>query len=165
MSNTITLALLVENSSGVLTRVVGLISRRGFNIKSLAVGECEDEGMSRITIAVDCDQRTLTQMVGQLGKLYCVKKICVLQPGEAKSRELMLIKVKADKKNRNEILQICELFDASIIEATKHSIMLEFTGDQEKESAFMSLMREHEIVEMARTGIVALVRGSGSIYE
>lgn len=151
-----TLSLIVDNSAGVLTRVSGLISRRGFNIDSLAVGKTQDDSLSRITIVVSCDEATVTQMVDQISKLYCVKEISVLEKGQAKSRELVLVKVKTDASNRNEIIQICNIFEATIVEATASSIMIEFTGDMEKEAAFMSLIEQHEIIELARTGAIAL---------
>ena len=98
-----TLSLIVDNSAGVLTRVSGLIARRGFNIDSLAVGTTQEPSLSRITIVVSCDEATVTQMVDQISKLYCVKSITVLDKGTAKSRELMLLRVQADAQNRNDI--------------------------------------------------------------
>ena len=153
-----TLSLIVENSSGVLTRVSGLIARRGFNIDSLAVGTTENPKLSRITIVVSCDEATVTQMVDQISKLYCVRNITVLDRGTAKSRELMLIRVAADAKNRDDIIGICNIFEARIIEASSKSVMIEFAGDLEKEAAFMSLIGQHKILELARTGVIALAK-------
>lgn len=153
-----TLSLIVDNSAGVLTRVSGLISRRGFNIDSLAVGTTENPQMSRITIVVSCDEATVTQMVDQISKLYCVRSITVLDRGFAKSRELMLLRVKSDGSNRNDIIGICNIFEARIIEATADSVMIEFAGDLEKEAAFMSIISQHEILELARTGVIALAK-------
>lgn len=154
-----TLSLIVENSSGVLTRVSGLISRRGFNIDSLAVGTTQNPMLSRITIVVSCDEATVTQMVDQISKLYCVKSITVLEKGLAKSRELMLIRVEAKKReDRNDIIGICNMFQAETIEATADSILIEFAGDLEKEGAFMSLIGQYKILELARTGVIALAK-------
>lgn len=154
-----TLSLIVENSSGVLTRVSGLISRRGFNIDSLAVGTTENPKLSRITIVVSCDEATVTQMVDQISKLYCVRSITVLDSGTAKSRELMLVRVETDDhKSRNDLIGICNIFEARIIEANANSVMIEFAGDLEKEAAFMSLISQHKILELARTGVIALAK-------
>lgn len=153
-----TLSLIVDNSAGVLTRVSGLISRRGFNIDSLAVGTSEKADLSRITIVVSCDEATVTQMVDQISKLYCVKSITVLESGTAKSRELMLLRVRADVKTRNDIIGICNIFEARIIGATGESVMIEFSGDLEKEAAFMSIVSQYEIIELARTGVIALAK-------
>lgn len=152
-----TLSLIVENSAGVLTRVSGLISRRGFNIDSLAVGTTENPDLSRITIVVSCDEATVTQMVDQISKLYCVQSITVLEKGSAKSRELMLVRVKAENRDdRNDIINICNAFSATPIETTADSIMIEFAGDLEKEASFMSLIGQYDIIELARTGVIAL---------
>lgn len=165
MKNVI-LSLLVDNSSGVLTRVTSMIGRRGFNIDSLAVGETASSAdVSRMTIAVTCDEQTLQQLVSQLQKLVPVRKVVVFYNGEAKSRELILVKVKASKKNRSEIMEIANLFQATIVEATQSTIMLEFTGDLDKEQAFMAMLKEHEILELVRTGLIAMQRGNSSIYD
>lgn len=153
-----TLSLIVDNSAGVLTRVSGLIARRGFNIDSLAVGTTQEPSLSRITIVVSCDEATVTQMVDQISKLYCVRSITVLDKGTAKSRELMLLRVQADAENRNDIIGICNIFEARIIEATADSVMIEFAGDLEKEAAFMSIISQHKILELARTGVIALAK-------
>ena len=154
-----TLSLIVNNSAGVLNRVTALIARRGFNIDSLAVGTTEDTALSRITIVVSCDEAMVTQMIDQLSKLYCVKSITVLEKGMAKSRELMLVRVEAkDRRDRNDIIGISNMLQAEIIEATADSILLEFAGDLEKEAAFMSLISQYKILELARTGVIALAK-------
>ena len=161
----VNLSLLVDNSAGVLMRIAGLISRRGFNIDSLAVGECETESISRITIAVDCDELIIEQMIGQLSKLLCVKKISVLQKNESISRELVIVKVSSGVNERSEIMQICDIFNARIVDVTKESVTIEITGELEKIDAFLNILTEHNIIEMARTGIVSLQRGRKTIYD
>lgn len=153
-----TLSLIVENSAGVLTRVSALISRRGFNIDSLAVGTTENPALSRITIVVSSDDATVTQMVDQISKLYCVKSITVLDKGTAKSRELMLVRVEVGANDLNSINGICNVFEAKIIDANSSSVLIEFVGDLEKEASFMSLISQYKIIELARTGVIALAK-------
>ncbi|MFQ6072591.1 MAG: acetolactate synthase small subunit, partial [Methanosarcinales archaeon] len=146
-----TLAVLVENKPGVLARVSGLFSRRGFNIDSLVVGTTEKPDISRMTIVVDGDDRILEQVRKQLNKLINVIKISDLLPDQSVERELALIKVSANSNNRSEIMQIVDVFRASIIDVQKNSLIIEITGDSEKINAMEQLLRQYGIKEMMRT--------------
>lgn len=157
-----TLAVLVENKYGVLTRVAGLFSRRGFNIDSLAVGITEDPTISRMTIVVRGDDLVLEQVTKQLNKLIDVIRVTDLGADESVERELALIKVNADPTNRAEIIQIVDIFRARIIDVASKSVTIEVTGDSNKIKAIQTLLRPFGIKEMARTGKVALTRGSKS---
>jgi len=158
-----TLAVLVENKYGVLARVSGLFSRRGFNIDSLAVGITEDPTISRMTIIVSGDDHVLEQVMKQLNKLIDVIRVIDLSSEEFVERELALIKVNADANNRAEIIQIVDIFRARIIDVASRSVTIEVTGDIEKIKAIQTLLKPFGIKEMARTGIVALKRGSKSL--
>jgi acetolactate synthase I/III small subunit len=158
-----TLAVLVENKYGVLARVSGLFSRRGFNIDSLAVGITEDPTISRMTIIVSGDDHVLEQVMKQLNKLIDVIRVIDLSSEEFVERELALIKVNADANNRAEIIQIVDIFRARIIDVASKSVTIEVTGDVEKIKAIQTLLKPFGIKEMARTGIVALKRGSKSL--
>lgn len=160
-----TLAVLVDNSAGVLTRVAGLFSRRGFNIDSLAVGETQDQCVSRMTIVVKCDNRLLEQVVEQLRKLQCVRSLEVLSPDQSVTRELILIKVRADSSRRAEVIQIANVFRARIIDVGRYSMVLELTGEPDKTLALTDLMSDFGILEIARTGIIALERGADTIHQ
>ncbi|AKB85450.1 MULTISPECIES: acetolactate synthase small subunit [Methanococcoides] len=157
-----TLAVLVENKYGVLTRVAGLFSRRGFNIDSLAVGITEDPTISRMTIVVRGDEHVLEQVTKQLNKLIEVIRVTDLGADESVERELALIKVNTDASNRAEIIQIVDIFRARIIDVASKSVTIEVTGDANKIKAIQTLLRPFGIKEMARTGKVALTRGSKS---
>jgi len=159
------LSILVRNHAGVLSRVSGLFSRRGYNIDSLSVGETENPKFSRITIVVWGDKLILEQIRKQVGKLVDVEEIIVLVPEDAVYRELALIKVSATELNRAEIIGIVGIFRANIIDVSTGSITVEITGDQSKISAFMELMQPFGIVEVARTGLTGLGRGSKSIKD
>ncbi|AKB43282.1 MAG TPA: acetolactate synthase small subunit [Methanosarcina vacuolata] len=154
-----TLAVLVENRSGVLSRVASLFSRRGYNIESLAVGVTEDPKTSRMTIVVDGDDHVLEQVTKQLNKLVDVIKVSDIGGDEAVERELALIKVAADVSARTEIIQIADIFRARIVDVAPKSITVEVTGDEAKIQAIEKLLRQFGIKEMARTGKIALVRG------
>lgn len=154
------LAVLVENKPGVLVRVAGLFARRGFNIESLAVGRTMDPGISRMTIEVDADEETLEQINKQLNKLVNVIKISNLTQEPYVDRELVLIKVNAPASSRAEIQQIVETFRAKIIDVSLQSLIIEVTGDEEKLEAIQSLLSHYGILEMVRTGKIALLRGS-----
>lgn len=154
-----TLAVLVENRSGVLSRVASLFSRRGYNIESLAVGVTEDPTTSRMTIVVDGDDHVLEQVTKQLNKLVDVIKVSDIGGDEAVERELALIKVTADVSARTEIIQIADIFRARIVDVAPKSITLEVTGDEAKIQAIEKLLRQFGIKEMVRTGKIALVRG------
>jgi acetolactate synthase-1/3 small subunit len=154
-----TLSVLVENKPGVLTRVAGLFARRGFNIDSLVVAEIEDPELSRMTITVDEQDQTVEQVTKQLHKLINVLKITDLDPTGSVERELLLIKVKADAQNRTEIMQMVEIFGARIVDVTSEVLLIEMTGAREKVGAFIDLLRPFGIVELMRTGRLAMSRG------
>ena len=158
-------SVLVENQAGVLSKVSGLFSRRGFNIDSLAVGETENPEFSRITIVVDSDIRTVDQVVKQLSKLIQVKIVKLLDSDENVSRELALIKVKASPKNRSEIIEIVDIFRAKIIDVSKEALTVEITGTSSKVEALLNMLKEFEMIEIARTGIIALDRGAENISD
>ncbi len=154
-----TLAVLVENKSGVLFRVASLFSRRGYNIDSLAVGVTEDPKISRMTIVVDGDDHVLEQVTKQLNKLIDVIKVSDIGGDDAVERELALIKVAADVSTRTEIIQIADIFRARIVDVAPRSMTVEVTGDESKIKAIETLLRQFGIKELARTGKIALVRG------
>ncbi len=154
------LAVLVEDKPGVLSRVAGLFSRRGFNIDSIAVGETTEPGISRMTITVEEDSPTLEQVVKQLNKLINVIKISNITEDPAVSRELMLIKVQAEPQNRGEIQQIVETFRGKTVDVSPDSMVIEVTGDDEKLEAIKLLLQYYGIKEIVRTGKIAMVRGS-----
>lgn len=154
-----TLAVLVQNKSGVLSRVAALFSRRGYNIDSLAVGVTEDPEVSRITIVVHGDDHVLEQVTKQLNKLVDVIKVTDFGGDDTVERELALIKVTADTDNRAEIIQIADIFRARIIDVAPKSMTVEVTGDEGKVEAIEKLLRQFGIKEMVRTGKIAMVRG------
>lgn len=155
-----TIAVLVENSPGVLTRVAGLFSRRGFNIESMAIGVTENPKISRMTIVVDGDLKTLEQIEKQLNKLINVLKVSDISGEESVSRELALIKVNAEPSRRAQILQVVDIFRAKIVDVGKKSMIIEITGDSEKVEALMQLVEEFGIKEIVRTGKIAMERGT-----
>ncbi|MEA1984899.1 MAG: acetolactate synthase small subunit [Euryarchaeota archaeon] len=154
-----TLAVLVENKYGVLARVAGLFSRRGYNIDSLAVGVTEDPTISRMTIVVRGDDHVVEQVTKQLNKLIDVIRVTDLSSDESVERELALIKVNADATNRAEIIQIVDIFRARIIDVAARSLTIEITGDEGKIQAIQKLLKPFGIKEMVRTGRIALNRG------
>lgn len=153
------ISVLVANHSGVLSRVAGLFSRRGFNIDSLTVGETSDPEISRMTIVVTADDLILDQIKKQLNKLIDVKKVIELKPDASVYREIALVKVNANNKNRASIIEIVDIFRAQIIDVCKGSLVIEITGAPSKVEAFIELAQEFEIVELVRTGLTALQRG------
>ncbi|HBG22202.1 MAG: acetolactate synthase small subunit [Syntrophaceticus sp.] len=153
------LAILVENQSGVLTRVAGLFSRRGYNIDSLAVGQTHDPGVSRMTIVVDGDSRVIDQVVKQLDKLVDVIEVSDISGDEHLDRELVLIKVEAEPEVRGEIMQIVDIFRARIVDIGHHSLIIECTGDAGKIRAIENSLKPFGILELVRTGKIAMVRG------
>lgn len=155
------LSILVENKPGVLTRIAGLFARRGFNIDTLAVGPTDDESVSRMTLTLDGAVHPIDQVTKQLHKLVNVLKIRDLEPDETLSRELALFKVSADSVTRAEVMQICEIFRANIVDVTKRSVVIEVTGTHDKVEAFERLVRPFGLIEMARTGEIAISRGRG----
>ncbi|MCG2727282.1 MAG: acetolactate synthase small subunit [Candidatus Methanoperedenaceae archaeon] len=155
-----TLAVLVENKPGVLTRVAGLFSRRGFNIESLAVGVTENRDTSRITIVVSGDDHILEQVMKQLNKLIDVIRVSDIPPEESVSRKLALIKVGVDSATRAEVMQIVDVFRAKIVDVGIKSLVVEVTGDESKINAMEQLLRQFGIREMVRTGKIAMNRGA-----
>ncbi len=158
-----TLSVLVENKPGVLARVSGLYSRRGFNIDSLAVGETENPDISRITIVVNADSSPLEQVTKQLNKLVNVLKIVELDPQQSVQRELLLVKVRADRAQRNQVLETVELFRAKVIDVAPDTLTIEATGNPDKLDALLRDLEPYGIKEMVQSGLVAIGRGSRSI--
>lgn len=154
------ISVMVENKAGVLAKISGLFSRRGFNIESLAVGPTDDEKISRITLEVNAEEHSIEQIIKQLYKLINVIKIQELDPSNIVERELVLIKVSADSKARPEILEIVSVFRANIVDVAKKSLMIEITGDSKKVGALEDLLRPFGILELVRTGKIACSRGS-----
>lgn len=154
------ISVLVENKAGVLAKISGLFSRRGFNIESLAVGPTEDEKMSRITIVVNAETHSMEQVIKQLYKLINVIKIQELDPSNIVERELVLIKVSADNNTRAEILEIINIFRANIVDVAKKSLIIEITGNSSKIQGLEDLLKPYGILELIRTGKIACSRGS-----
>jgi len=152
------ISVLVENHFGVLTHVSGLFSARGFNIDSLAVGETEDPTVSRMTIVVDGDEKTLEQVKKQLNRLIDVIKVIDLTEEDFIDRELVLVKVSIDAKNRSEILQVADTFQAKIVDVKKDSAAIEVTGDHNKIKSFIEILKAFGILEIIRTGRIAMSR-------
>jgi acetolactate synthase I/III small subunit len=152
------LSLMVENRPGVLARIAGLFSRRGFNIDTLAVGPTEDPDVSRITLTLDGAVHPIDQVTKQLHKLVNVIKIRDMEPGETIAREMALFRVNASVESRGEIMQFAEIFRATVVDVSRRTLTIEVTGTQGKIDAFERMIRPHGLVEMARTGEVAIVR-------
>ena len=155
-----TLSVLVANESGVLARIAGMFSRRGFNIDSLAVGRTENDDISRITLVVASDDRELEQITKQLHKLVVVYRINDLTDKEIVSRDLALIKVESNTDTRSEIMEIIDIFRAKIVDVSSDSVMVEVTGDEDKINALEDLLRPFGIKELIRTGQIAMMRGN-----
>jgi len=151
---------LVENHAGTLSRVSGLFSRRGYNIDSLTVGETDDTSISRMTIAVSGDERVLEQIVKQVGKLVDVIAVRELDNSSCLRREIMLVKISTDEKTRPAVLEIAGIFRARIVDVSPETVTVEATGSEEKLNGLLLLLRPYGILEMARTGLVALERGN-----
>ncbi|MEW6105669.1 MAG: acetolactate synthase small subunit [Bacillota bacterium] len=158
-----TIVATVVNNPGVLARVAGLFSRRGFNIASIAVGVTEVETVSRMTIVVDVDEATCEQVTKQLNKLVDVIRVRTLQDTDSVARELLLVKVAVDPRNRSEILETVSIFRANIIDVSRTSMIVEMTGDEDKINAFINLIRPYGIKELARTGKLAMARGERAV--
>jgi len=159
-----TLSVLVENRAGVLSRVAGLFSRRGFNIESLAVGTCEEPGSSRMTIVVESNDSQIEQVQKQLNKLIDVIKVSDITENEIVERELALIKVNAEPgSSRAEVMQIASIFRAQIVDVGSKTVVLEATGDTNKINALEKLLRQYGIKELVRTGKIAVLRGSKTV--
>ena len=160
-----TISVMVEDRPGVLTRVAGLFAARGFNIDSLAVGATEQPGISRMTIVVQVDRKPLEQITKQLNKLINVIKILEHEPSETVERELMLVKVRASGESRARVLEFCDVFRVRVADVTHDSLTVEATGSPDKLNALLELLTDFGIVELARTGRIALTRGNRGIRE
>ena len=160
-----TLSVLVENKPGVLVRIAGLFSRRGFNIDSLAVGPTEHPGVSRITIVVNVEEHPLEQVTKQLNKLVNVLKIVELDPGQSVQREIMLVKVRADLETRSHVLETVQLFRAKVVDVSAEAVTIEATGNAEKLEALLRVLEPFGVRELVQSGMVALGRGSRSITD
>jgi len=154
------ISVLVENKAGVLAKISGLFSRRGFNIESLAVGPAENEKISRITLVVNAEKHSIEQVVKQLYKLINVIKIQELDPSNIVERELVLIKVSTDSRARAEILEIVNIFRANIVDVGRKSLLIEITGSSKKVKGLEELLKPYGILELIRTGKIACNRGS-----
>lgn len=159
------LSILVDNTSGVLSRVAGLFSRRGYNIDSLASGETQNPAFSRLTVVVRGDDMILEQINKQLAKLEDVREIEVLEDHESVCRELVLVKVLANQTQRQGIISIADIFRAKIVDVAPESLIIELTGDLVKIDAFLKLLDGYVIKDLVRTGITGLTRGSGDIAD
>ena len=155
------LSILVENKPGVLTRIAGLFARRGFNIDTLAVGPTDDPAISRVTLTLDGAVHPIDQVTKQLHKLVNVIKIRDLEPVDTVARELALFKISADGASRGEVMQMVEIFRGRIIDVSKRSLIVEVTGSLDKIEAFERMVRPFGLIEMARTGEIAISRGRG----
>jgi len=157
------LSILVENTSGVLSRVAGLFARRGYNIDSLTVSETETPGFSRMTIVCSGEDDVLEQIRKQLSKLVDVKDLIVLKPNASVCRELILCKIGVDAAHRQQVIAVCDIFRAKVVDVTKDAMMIELTGNQQKLNAFIDLLDGFEVKELVRTGITGLTRGYGDM--
>ncbi|MCD8312476.1 MAG: acetolactate synthase small subunit [Firmicutes bacterium] len=162
-SSRFVIAVYVENKFGVLSRVTSMFTRRGFNIDSLTVGVTETPEYSRITITMSGDGYAREQMLNQLRKLVNVKKVEYIEDSKALKRELMLVKVKNDLDNHQRLLSALDIFKAEIIDYSVDSLCIEVTGTSEKLDAFIEMVRELGIIELCRTGVVALQKGSSTM--
>lgn len=161
----IALALLVNNNPGVLSRVAGLFARRGYNIDTITAGATNDPNYTRITVAVTGDDDILEQIRKQIGKLEDVVKIIELYDKESVCRELTLVKIRANKQEKQEVIAIADIFRAKVVDVGPESLMIELTGDLSKVDAFLKLLEDFEVIEMVRTGLTGLARGSIGIKE
>lgn len=157
------LSILVENTSGVLSHISGLFSRRGYNIDSFSSGVTADPRYTRITIVASGAEQILEQIEKQLAKLEDVRNIKKLEPGTSVTRELILVKIKAKDTERQAILSVTNIFHGKVVDVTNDSMVIELTGHQDKLDAFMDLLQGYEILELARTGITGLTRGSADV--
>ena len=155
--------LLVDNTSGVLSRISGLFSRRGYNIDTITAGSTHNSKYTRITVTVSGDDRILEQIRNQIAKLEDVRRIIELSDLQSVTRELVLVKVLADKKEKQEIIAIADVFRAKIVDVAVNSMIIELTGSQNKLDAFLTLMDDFEILELVRTGITGLERGMSTL--
>ena len=159
------LSILVDNTAGVLSRISGLFSRRGYSIDSLTVGETETPGISRMTVVATGDEQILDQIKKQVAKLEDVKSIIELADGESVCRELILVKVAVTQKDRQAIIAVADIFRAKIVDVAMESMMVELTGNQAKLDAFIKLLEGFEVIELVRTGITGLTRGAADLAQ
>ena len=157
------LSLLVENTAGVTSHISGLFSRRGYNIDSFSSGVTADPNYTRITIVASGDEQILEQIENQLSNMEDVLDIKKLEHGKSVTRELVLIKIRAKDTDRQAILNVTEIFHGKVVDVTHDSMVIELTGQQEKLEAFMDLLSGYEILELARTGLTGLTRGSADV--
>ena len=157
--------LIVDNTSGVLSRISGLFSRRGYNIESITAGVTADPRFTRITIVASGDENILDQIEKQVAKLVDVRSIKELKPEESVYRELIMLKVKANAEQRQSIIAVADIFRAKIVDVAMDSLIIELTGNQAKIEAFISLLNGYQILELARTGIAGLSRGSEGVVD
>ena len=160
-----TLSVLVENKPGVLARIAGLFSRRGFNIDSLAVGPTEHPEISRMTIVVNVEESPLEQVTKQLNKLVEVIKVVELDGAASVSRELLLVKVKADAATRGQVLEVVQLFKAKVVDVATDAVTIQVTGNQDKLEDFLRVVEPYGVRELVQSGMVAIGRGGRSITE
>lgn len=163
MEGTYILSVLVEDHPGILTRVAGLFSRRGYNIHSLSVGNTHDDTISRITIVVEGDEQIIEQISKQVSKMMEVLKIKILKAGECVSRELALVKVRSTPKTRGEIMEIVSIFRAKIVDISQNTLTIEMSGGENKLDAFLSMVGPYGIEEISRTGLTAIERGTNTL--
>ena len=156
-------SLLVDNNPGVLSRIAGLFSRRGYSIDSITAGMTADPRFTRITDVASGDELILSQIEKQVRKLEDVREIKVLKDDESVFRELIMVKVRVNAQQRNEVISVADIFRAKIVDVDKESLMIELTGNQSKLEAFLNLLDGYEILELARTGITGLARGSKDV--
>ena len=152
-------SLLVDNNPGVLSRIAGLFSRRGYNVDSITAGTTADPRFTRITIVTSGDELILSQIERQVRKLEDIIEIKELKPEESVYRELIMVKIRADASQRSEVISLADIFRAKVVDVDKECLMVELTGNQSKLEAFLNLLDGYEILELARTGITGLARG------
>jgi len=156
-------SLIVDNNPGVLSRISGLFTRRGYSIDSISAGVTADPRFTRITIVAQGDELILSQIEKQVAKLEEIRRVKVLKPEDSVYRELIMVKVKANKAERAEIISVVDIFRAKVVDVEKESLMVEMTGAQSKIEAFLNMLDGYEILELARTGITALSRGCDDV--
>ena len=159
------ISVLVDNKAGVLARISGLFARRGFNIDSLAVGETNDPAVSRVTIVVEGDDYIADQVTKQLSKLIDVRTVKQLDPGFMVQRDLVLIKVRIDPEQRGEIYDLVKIMDCEIVDITHTTLMIEFDDRSPKVNLLVDLLSKYEILEIVRTGAIAMQKGEGTVYD
>ncbi len=159
-TNTLVVSMLVDDNAGVLARISSLFARKGFNIDSLTVSATDEEKLSRITITTSGDKQTLNQIVSQTGKLIETRKVKVMEPENSIQRELLLVKIKTDEQMRSVVREAADIYKASVVDLSVDSMVVELTGKPSKIDGFLAIVSEYEIMEMCRTGVTALERGS-----